>query len=110
MYILHTKSACPTVHGIDNAQLNSGIVAALCLDCLAKQPELGFSKMLEQITSLVVLLEPAKRPEGSVSMSSLMCLAKEQEHVWSSRIGKMAGECSDKWREPVCSAMLARGP
>ena len=58
MYILHTKSACPTVHGIDNAQLNSGIVAALCLDCLAKQPELGFSKMLEQITSLVVLLEP----------------------------------------------------
>ena len=55
MYILHTKSACPTVYGNDNALLNDGIVAALCLDCLAKQPELGFSNMHDQINPLVVL-------------------------------------------------------
>ena len=34
---------------------------------------------------------PSKWPDGGVSMSSLICLAKGQEHVWSSRIGKMAG-------------------
>ena len=79
-------------------------MAALCRDCLAKQPELGFSNMLEQIKSLVVckkrqnvssmvaVLWPAKRPYGSVSISSLICLAKGQEHVWF-----IAG--SAKWQE-----------
>ena len=46
---------------------------------------------LQNVNSMVAVLLPSKRPDGGVSMSSLICLAKGQEHVCSSRISKMAG-------------------
>ena len=55
--LVHTYTGVHSTHKVSllYSAWNHGIMAALCLDCLAKQPELGFSNMLEQIKSLVVL-------------------------------------------------------
>ena len=55
--LVHTYTGVHSTHKVSllYSAWNHGIMAALCLDCLAKQPEHGFSNMLEQIKSLVVL-------------------------------------------------------
>ena len=51
-------------------------VTNICDHSLAKQPELGFSKMLEQITSLVVLLEPTWLLNCDLQNNQMAALAR----------------------------------
>ena len=132
--LVHTYTDVHSTHKVslpycawNNSQHNSGMMAAVCLDCLAKQSELGFSNILEKITSLVVLLGPAKCQQHGCCTVTCKTTRQRHKHVIFILPGKRARAClvqqdqqnsrcmafitcSDKWRERGCSAMLAKGP